>query len=161
MLGLLGLPLGGVLQTAGPTDGIIVATEAADVAAFTGAVVTEGALVASEEADIAAVFGDVAWRGTLAATEAEDVAAILGFTATPATTDWIFPTASEVVSGGGWINPENIYAKDGAMTEAHHDEVGADWLLKTEGFGIGPAMIPTDAVILKVELGVTWNVSPP
>jgi hypothetical protein len=141
--------------------GTLAATEAADVAAFVGKAATEGVLDGAEGSDVAAAFGNVDWRVTLAATEAADVADADGFVETSANTGWKFPTANTIVSGGGWINPGNIYAKDGAITEAHHNAIGVDWFLKTEGFGIGPAVIPDDAVILKVELGVTWNVSPP
>lgn len=77
------------------------------------------------------------------------------------TTEWTFPTAHQVLSGGGWVNPQNIYAKDGALCEAQHNEVGTDWMLKTNGFGFDPSVIPEDAIITKVELEVKWNVSPP
>ena len=137
------------------------AVETEDVANIAVEVIAEGALAANEGSDNAAILGDVAWIGVLAATEDADIADAAGFVETAVVTDWKFPTAHSIISGGGWVNPQNVYAKDGAITEAHHDEVGADWFLKTEGFGIGPAIIPDDAIILKVELEVKWNVSPP
>ena len=76
-------------------------------------------------------------------------------------TDWKFPTAHTVISGSGWVNPQNLYAKDGALCEAQHNESGTNWLLKTEGFGFNASVIPNDATIVRVELEVKWNVSPP
>src|SRR5262245_57389347 len=52
--------------------GTLAATEAADVAAFTGAVTISGALAAIEAPDTVALAGTVATLGNLAATEAAD-----------------------------------------------------------------------------------------
>ena len=79
----------------------------------------------------------------------------------PIATDWKFPTAHTVLAGGGWINPQNVYAKDGALCQAQHNKSGTDWFLKTEGYGFGTGVIPADAIITKVEIEVKWNVSPP
>ncbi|HEU0115320.1 MAG TPA: hypothetical protein VFQ80_11615, partial [Thermomicrobiales bacterium] len=60
-------------------------------------------------------------------------------------------------SGGGWQNPDNIFANDDALTVAVHTELASDWYLKTNGFGFDTNVIPSNAVILKVELQTKWK----
>lgn len=136
--------------------GILAATETKDAAAFAGAIRGTGTLAASEAPDVAAIVAGIRATGTVAVTEAKDGGAFTGFTSTPVDTSFRFPTAHQVISGT-WQNPENIYAKDGALCFADHTTPNSNWFLKTEGYGFGPAAIPADAVILKVELESRWQ----
>jgi hypothetical protein len=120
----------GVASSSTSVTAALSATEAPDVAAFSGTTLTRGALAASEAPDVAAFSVTTLTRGALAGTEAPDVAAFQGstfaasFTITEApdlasfTGDMPAATVRRVTGGGAFLDG---YVRPGVPAPGQYD----------------------------------------